>query len=213
MTTFADMITLLLTFFVLLFTIAEMDLKKYTEIMKSIRKEFGATAAPALGVKTESATLPPVAPPKEAAKQIIKDLEKLVSDKNLQEDVEVLNTKRGVLLRVKEKMLFTTGEAELSPASYPVLDELLDITGKSSYLVSIEGHTDAQPVRGGVYHSNWELSTARAIAVLNYFKDKKKIDTKKIRIVGYADSQPLDQDDTPQARARNRRVEFVFSEN
>ncbi len=227
MATFADLATLLLTFFVLLLSFASMDIVKFRDAMGSIQESLGF--APAGTGMFQHTTTPPLfdSPPfatsinKSQSKgedmlnrneAIISELEDLVKEKGLENDVEIENTKRGVIVRVKGKILFNLGESEIKRESYPILEKIADLMKKFPQKVSIEGHTDNLTIKSGQYSSNWELSTARAFSALKFLQVSKGVDVKRINIAGFADTHPIASNHTSEGRAKNRRVEFVFYE-
>lgn len=225
MATFADMMSLLLTFFVLLLSFATMDIVKFKDAMGSIQQALGfmpsgtgmfqhtnnptiyekpfATSSLTRGELTSEVV-------NEMSEAISEELKEVIKKYGLEKDVDVEKSKRGVILRMRGKVLFNAGDAELKEASYPVLDKIADIMRKFPSNVSIEGHTDNVPISGGRYSSNWELSVARAISALKYFKSLGDIDLQRINIAGFADTHPIADNSTPEGRAKNRRVEFVF---
>ncbi len=216
MTTFADLSTLLLTFFVLLLSFATMDIVKFRDAMGSIQEALGFLPV-GTGVFQQSKVPPafekPIARSKgEDMRNIIKkELKTMIRDYGLQNDVELETTARGVVLRVRGRIFFNTGTAELKPQAFPVLERIADMLKRFPYRVSIEGHTDNVPVKGGRYSSNWELSAARAYSALLFLKDKG-VPVDRINIAGFADTRPIAPNDTEEGRAKNRRVEFVFYE-
>ncbi len=145
--------------------------------------------------------------------EISAELHELVEQYQLDEDVEITATKRGVIMRVKGRMFFNPGTADLKPGSQPLLEKISSLLKKFPKKIAIEGHTDNIPISGGRYSNNWELSTARAYSALKYLQEYEEVDVKKIRIAGFGDTPPLTSNDTPEGRAKNRRVEFVFQEN
>ncbi|GBE35326.1 motility protein B [bacterium BMS3Bbin06] len=217
MATFADMMSLLLTFFVLLLSFATMDVVKFRDAMGSIQEALGFLPT-GTGVFQQSSSPAVFEKPlatSTTAKSVMNDviegeLKEIVSGYGLQKDVDVEKSKRGVILRVKGKIFFNAGEAKLKRDSYPILEKIVGILKRFPRKVSIEGHTDNIPVSGGRYASNWELSTERAISALRFFKERGDIDLKRINIAGFADTHPIAPNDTPEGRASNRRVEFVF---
>ena len=216
MATFSDMSTLLLTFFVLLLSFATMDVKKFQDALGSIQRALGfMPTGTGLFQHTMKPTFmkPPMANAvrSQASRLIEEELNEMVAMKGLEEDVEVKNTKRGVVLRVKGRLFFNSGTAEIKPEAYPILDRIAEMIKKFPGRVSIEGHTDNVPIRGGPFKSNWELSAARAYAALKYLQSKG-VDIRKINIAGFADTRPIASNDTPEGREKNRRVEFVFYE-
>ncbi len=222
MATFADMMSLLLTFFVLLLSFAEMDIIKFRDAMGSINQAFGFMPSNTGLFNQESSPIdhqnPTSAPaPKIVAvtsnEKIIDELEQLISEKGLEEDVEVEDSSRGVILKVQGKMFFNRGTDELKPESHEVLNRIAGLMKKFPHNISVEGHTDNVPIRGGKYSSNWELSTARAFSALKYLQEYSDIDVKKIHIAGFGSTHPVVSNDTSEGRSKNRRVEFVFYNN
>lgn len=112
-------------------------------------------------------------------------------------------------LRIDDSLLFFSGNAELRYAGMMLLKELTPILMDFSGQLSIEGHTDDLPINTMQFPSNWELSSARALAVLR-FLDDDGLDPGDMRAVAYADSKPLSPNDSSEARATNRRVEIVL---
>jgi len=225
MATFADMMSLLLTFFVLLLSFATMDIVKFRDAMGSIQQALGFMPAgtgmfqhtnnPAIYEKplaTSSLTKGELTSEmvNEMSDAISEELKEVIKQYGLENEVEVEKSKRGVILRMRGKVLFNAGEAELKESSYPILDKIAELMRKFPSNISIEGHTDNIPVNGGRYSSNWELSVARAISALRYFQKLGDIDLQRINIAGFADTHPIADNSTPDGRAKNRRVEFVF---
>lgn len=230
MATFADMMSLLLTFFILLLSFAEMDIVKFKDAMGSINRALGFMPTGTGMFSTSSAPSiinDPVKPSPEkkdsdssessndelVKRAIIQEkLNEIVKSTKGLEDTEVENTRKGVVMRVKGKMFFTPGTAKLKQESYEVLQKVAQLMREFNSRVSIEGHTDNIPLRGGRYANNWELSTARAYSALKFLQDHEGIDAQNINIAGFGDTHPITTNDTPEGRARNRRVEFVFME-
>jgi chemotaxis protein MotB len=116
----------------------------------------------------------------------------------------------GVVLRLKEKLLFDSGDAILTEAARERLDPVGRIIRRIGASVEIQGHTDDRPIRSGRFPSNWELSTARAISVLRYLSASVGVDRHLLSAVGYAEFNPLTDNTTEAGRAANRRVDIVF---
>lgn len=223
MATFADLSILLLTFFVVLLSFANMDVRKFREMLGSVRDAFGVEeqvrrASTTAASRDATAALPPVwdgapAPgdrivpavlPMERAPDVIRsafeDLE------GLGEPVADGDT---VTLRVDGRLLFSSGSAEVKPGAEVVLDRVLGLMRAYTFDVHILGHTDSLPIATPRFPSNWELSAARASAALRYLVERG-VDPRRLVAVGFADSRPVDTQETPEGRSRNRRVEFVF---
>lgn len=116
----------------------------------------------------------------------------------------------GVLLRVNSDMVYTAGSAEVSPAGMKVLDDVIKLLREYNLYLVVRGHTDSGEIQSDRYPSNWELSGARAAAVVRYIVVTGGIKPTRLRGVAYADTRPLEPNTSPESRARNRRVEFYF---
>lgn len=230
MATFADMMSLLLTFFVLLLSFANMDVVKFREALGSVQDALGVqkehpgqfaglTTSPVELSTSESTpfldlldmptrSTGPGSSAADAA--MLANVQSIVSEAGLDETVEAELTERGVVLRVKGQLLFAPGSADLLRGSESLLDEIAEIARGFPYRLLIEGHTDDIPVRSERFPSNWHLSSSRAIAALRYFAEVAQVDPKRLACTGYADMQPLVPNDSPEHRAINRRIEFVF---
>jgi len=125
----------------------------------------------------------------------------------------VLDNAGRLKLDVKGKILFETGKATLSPEGKALLDaisqEVLLNTHYSDYAVRVEGHTDDTPIAGSEIR-NWNLSTERAIAAVKYLQVHAGVDAQRMAATGYAFYQPIDAADTPEAKAKNRRIEIIL---
>ncbi|WP_043531850.1 OmpA family protein [Litchfieldella xinjiangensis] len=126
--------------------------------------------------------------------------------------VEVTHVAEGISLRVEDTLLFDSANAELIGTGQTLIDSLLAIIERYEGEVSVEGHSDSQSIRTERFPSNWELSSARATAVLRHLQ-RAGIDGSRLRAVGFADTRPLADNATPEGRARNRRVEVIVHLN
>ncbi|SHF80359.1 chemotaxis protein MotB [Modicisalibacter ilicicola DSM 19980] len=127
------------------------------------------------------------------------------------EGVEVSRVKGGINLRIQDHLLFDSGDATLTDAGETVTQELVATLERYQGTISVEGHTDSVPIRTERFPSNWELSSGRATAILRYL-NRAGIDASRLRAVGYADTKPLQDNDTEKGRAANRRVEVIIHE-
>lgn len=145
----------------------------------------------------------PSAPPMKAPS--IKDL----GLENLGKDVQVLINSQSISFRISNELLFPSGQDTLNPEGLSVLKKLATVINRTKYPVSVEGHSDNQPINTRQFPSNWELSTRRATSVLRALV-RDGVDQERLRAVGYADTRPLKPNSTPQGRAANRRVELIL---
>ncbi|OZI30846.1 hypothetical protein CAL29_23015 [Bordetella genomosp. 10] len=129
--------------------------------------------------------------------------------KDLGKSVNVTINRQSVSFRISNELLFTSGQATLSPEGVPLIKKLADVINRSKYPVSVEGHSDNIPILTRQFASNWDLSTSRATSVLRELV-RDDVDPKRLRAIGYADTKPLETNDTAAGRAANRRVELIM---
>ena len=142
---------------------------------------------------------------------IIKQFVEIQDNFGLQKDMEFAISTEGLILQVSDSALFDRGVAEISPKAFPFLNMIAHIISKSTHNVSVEGYTDNLPIHTAQFPSNWDLSTTRAVNVVRYLADKGKCSPKRLSAAGFGEFQPVFPNDTPEHRAKNRRVEFIFS--
>ncbi len=204
--TFADMMTLILSFFVLLYSFSNLEAEKFKAIAGSLRQAFGLQGqAPAAAVPLARGT--PVREQQQL--DLVAQLRQATEQAGLGERGAAVVTYRGVALRLEGEALFDSGSAELKPQVLPLLARIAKIAVSSPGLLEVEGHTDDIPISNARFPSNWELSSARAGSVVRYLQSCG-VAASRMRAVGYADSRPLAPNTVQENRARNRRVEFLF---
>ncbi|AQU84616.1 MAG: OmpA family protein [Halomonas sp.] len=125
--------------------------------------------------------------------------------------VSVSQGQEGITLRIDDSLLFPSGDAVLTPQGQDVLENLITALEAFDGQVSVEGHTDNVPISTPRFPSNWELSAGRAIAVVRHL-EHQGIDVSRMRAVGYADTQPMESNATAEGRAANRRVELLLKQ-
>jgi len=246
MGTFADLMSLLMCFFVLLLSFSEMDALKYKMVVKSLDNAFGvqrkvaADEIPkgtsiiaqefspgeprptplnevrqdtiddtrdALKVKMDAEAVA-----KAQAKEIAKEAEKFkqaLKGEIKEGLIDVETQLNRIVIRIREKGSFPSGDAHLNKAFVPILDRIRDVLAKTDGQIAIAGYTDNIPINTPRYRSNWELSTSRATSVVHELLRNGKIPPDRFVLEGYADTRPLVPNDTSKNRARNRRVEII----
>lgn len=192
----SDLLTLLLTFFVLLFAISVPDQKKLSDMMQGYGGAKGGAKKAVKGAEDSEA-------------MVKKHLKSLISDNNLANDIDLTSDSRGVVLFSRGDFFFPSGTADLLPDTKLFLNMVAEIIATVPNTVLVEGHTDDIPTHTAQFPSNWELSTARAAAVVKYFVEEKKIDPKRFIVSGYGEFKPR-VPVTPENRSKNRRVEIVI---
>lgn len=215
--TFADLMSLLLTFFILILSFANMDIVRFREMLGSIQTAFGVQ------VQRREADYVAFSPSEferkdlelsqkneEVLSMVVQLRTIMQDDQALQKSSGVEADDEGLVLRVDSESMFDTGSAELKPEAIPALDAAIKILRDYNMNLVIRGHTDNTPVRTAQFPSNWELSSARATAALRYIMEHGGFSPTRMRAVGYADSRPLVPNNSEDNRRRNRRVEFYY---
>ncbi|QFT90222.1 Motility protein B [Bacillus sp. THAF10] len=228
MVTFSDLFMLVLVFFILLFSMSQIDLVKFKAVAESFKQvnflDYHPSAVPFehptdFSVETETTNNQKEETVSMDAAESEKKLQELLSEvqdfleANDLEDVVVANrTERGIVLVLEEKVLFETAEARILPIAHPFLDKVGMLLAKLPNLVKIEGHTDNRPISTEKYPSNWELSAARASSVIRYLIEEHSLDPERFVAVGYGDTRPIVQNSSNENYQKNRRVEIVISD-
>jgi chemotaxis protein MotB len=212
---YADFLTLLLCLFIALFAMAQAGKQAALEYAQAFAKAFGMRLVPFQESLPKQILPQPVVPrsePTEKGRRIqrqIRELEEMLKRMGLEGEFKVSYEVIGIRLILQEKILFSSGSAELRPETYPILDKLYEILKDLPNPVEVEGHTDSIPISTEKFPSNWELSTARASSIVRYFI-AKGINPERLKASGYADTKPIASNATPEGRAQNRRVEVVI---
>ena len=220
-TTFSDMMSLLLTFFILLFSISSVETVKFKQILESIQSALGVENVPEAGTREGLEMVNIEAQSKtdavdEFGGMVKKELNKIKSsveefiEKNqLNGHVSVKVDDRGAVITISDFVLFPEGSATFTPSAKPILKKMTPLLKQFPYLVRVEGHTDNLPISNSKYPSNWELSAARAAGIVRFYV-RNGIDPHRLVAVGYAEFRPIADNSTPEGREKNRRVEIVY---
>lgn len=217
MATFSDLATLLLTFFVLLLSFAELDVVEFKELLGSVREAFGVQFRTQGHYEALSASPVSIgeAPPGQLTyvsdAEVTEAIREALERAGVESNVDVDATPDGIVVRIRDKVLFPTGSAELQEEAGPVLEAIANIAaGMGNQGIAIEGHTDDRPIHTSRFPSNWELSTSRATRVLRYLLANTELAPGQVSASGYADTRPIAPNDGADNRGLNRRVEFLF---
>jgi len=212
MVTFSDMTTLLLTFFVLLLSMASLDQRKIKEALGSLQGALGVLEAgrkSEMGKEEILTKIDFVDKVKKSQEQMLSGLRNYIEQANLSSQISVVKTDKGISVRIMDSVLFAPGSAEILPSAIPILEKLAAVMRDTPYNILVEGHTDDIPISTPRYPSNWELSTARAVSVVKFLVSRG-VKPEKLSAAGYAQYHPLVPNITPENRAKNRRVEINF---
>jgi len=238
--TYADLITLLMAFFVIMYAMSNIDATKYSVMAKSLKIALGVEDKTGGGsgliagltgdtpgndskvsLKGSSDSLSPSSKMdtlthlKDAQEQreftvMIKRIKEYTTTKGIVSNVTMTIDGRGLVINLSDRVLFETGKADLSPKAKEVLDGISAIILDSNKHIKIEGHTDNVPIHNERYPSNWQLSTDRATNVIMYWLEKHPGASSKLSAAGYGEHRPIDSNDTPEGRAKNRRVDIIL---
>jgi chemotaxis protein MotB len=227
---YADFITLLFAFFVVMFASSQTDKAKASQVSESVKEALskgGITAAvrELMGGTVDdkgkgNALMRGPGGARKAAKEAadMAAVELLPSlaylTRELRDDIkagklQVSLQPRGLVVSLRQAAFFPSGEDTVDPASYPSLEKITQRLRTLPNAIRLEGHTDSVPIHTVRFPSNWELSAARGIAMMNLFVNRFSIPRDKMAIAGYADSVPIESNDTPEGRSKNRRVDVI----
>jgi len=219
---YSDFITLLMVMFVVLYSLGQVDVKKYQLLATAMQAAFSlggpvkvvdSKINQSSGQDSTGSSNPIVIPgiPKTPSTdvEVAGQLTEMLQKYQLGASVSVQTNIEGVLISLSEKLVFTPGTAELKSEAYPVLDSIITMLTPIDNPVRIVGHTDTTPPIDPKYADNWELSSGRAIVIANYMV-KKGIAPDRLSVLGDSQYQPVFPNDTAEHRALNSRADIVI---
>ncbi len=235
---YADAMTLLLAFFILLYASSILDEDLFIDFKVGVAQALGRPmpaidggvgildtgngvtsliAAAAVqddgadGASPQESTLEDITEAtRTTAATIVEELEERIEEVGAAPYVAVVDDPRGVILRFDSQVLFRSGDAKVLPDGVVILSSVAEVLDSLDNMLVVEGHTDDVPTSGTQWPTNWELSTARATNVLRYLNEVEGLPGVRLSAAGYADTRPRDTNDTPEGRSENRRVEIVI---
>ena len=230
---YADFITLMFAFFVVMFASSQTDRRNAAQVSESIRKaleenQIASAIAGILGgavndkgkgnamLKGPGGTKPD-AKYAAARQQILAELLPSLQSLSKELKAEIAGGKlqiklqsRGLVLSLMEAAFFPSGEDTIDPGTYPTVEKIAAAVRALPNPVRLEGHTDSVPIHNSRFASNWELSAARAVAMLRLLNQRFQIPIERMAIAGYAETVPAETNETAEGRARNRRVDLII---
>jgi len=228
---YADFVTLLFAFFVVLYANSNTDTQKARQLAQSFRDAVGdqglrSALARLIG---QTPSLPPqsslkdpskipistadLAGPGPASAALLPSMDRLKKDlsKELRDGrLEIRMERRGLVISLREASFFPSGDKTVLPAARPTLGLIVESLRPLPNSIRLEGHTDGVPIHNARFQSNWELSAARSIALMALFTEDLALPRERLSIAGFADTAPIASNATPEGRARNRRVDIVI---
>ncbi|MDT8903103.1 flagellar motor protein MotB [Anaeroselena agilis] len=212
--TYADLITLMMAFFVIMYAMSKADVAKFNALKNSLAVAFRTEGSASSLIYTQQGTQPVEqvvsldgSKDTEDFQDIIRKVQANVKD---QRKVMFVVDERGLTIRFLDNVLFDLGDAELRQDALGMLDAVGKALKNAARYVRIEGHADNLPINTVRFPSNWELSAARSIAVTRYLIDKHGVDPKRLASLGYGEYRPLYPNTSEENRAKNRRVDIVI---
>ncbi len=226
---YADFITLLFAFFVVMFATAQGDKGKAKQVSEAVREalekgQLSEAVAAMLGRGKHENSKPPQSPDRAAQSENLPpppqphsaDLAKTIEILKAGLAAEVQGGKielklegRGLVISLQESAFFASGDDGVAPASLAILSKIAAEARGMSNPIRLEGHTDSVPIHNSRFRSNWELSAARAISMMEVLRDRLEMPADRMSVAGYAENAPVDSNETAEGRARNRRVDLV----
>ena len=210
MATFADMMTLLMCFFILILSFSSMELDKFKMAMGSLQGALGTLGVQKKLLPDQSWFSPNTQNTDQIKENSILDhiekMRKQIKKEGLEDKISIEEEGGEVYIQMKDDMMFHSGKAELKPTYFNLLSLIAKTFLADAKQIRIEGHTDNIPIQTKEYQSNWELSIQRALNVVRYFVNHENIHPAKLIIAGYGEHKPIAANDSPSNRAKNRRV-------
>ncbi|OFW36034.1 MAG: hypothetical protein A2074_08125 [Candidatus Aquicultor primus] len=235
--TYADLITLLLAFFVIMYAMSSVDATKYAMMAKSLEVALGMektgqglvssmsgqqpgetgskSQKDAASKKNDPASKVAALVEMKEAKEnreltyMMKRIKEYTDEKKIVGSLSTTTDGRGLVVNLSDSVLFESGKADLSPKAKEILDAIADILLDSEKHIKVEGHTDNVPIRNERYPSNWQLSTDRATNVIMYWIEKHPEASGRLSAAGYGEHRAIAKNDTVAGRAKNRRVDII----
>lgn len=220
--TYSDCVTLLMTFFVLLYAMSSVDENKMRALSQAFRTVMAGEAGdtileyslyngdvPLIGGEIPTDTIDG----EKIEESMYYQVSKFVEEHDLEAVVDIIETDLGVAIQLRDNILFETSKSDLRSESKEILDSIAALISSMNNNIVVEGHTDNRPINTAEFPSNWELSVDRAINVVRYFVENGKIDPSRLSATGYGEFQPIVDNDTEENMEKNRRVNILIMTN
>jgi len=206
--TYADLITLLLAFFIVMYSMSQVDNKKFGKVSEALNTILRGGSS-VLKYQLEQDKTGHGLLKLGNLRLVQQKIEERFRHLGRQEELQTEVTERGLVIHILESTLFDVGSAELKSRAMEVLDLVAEQVKNRPNHIRVEGHTDDRPIQTNVFPSNWELSSARATSVVRYISDNHGIAPDRISALGYGEFRPVKPNNSVENRAKNRRVDVV----
>lgn len=223
---YADMVTLLFAFFVVMYAISTQDEEKMDRVSRSVSDAFMGVHG--LGRSPKQIDLMGIEGEPQRAQKLL--MQRTIANEEMieaiQEALEVEGfdmiyedeaspiqfriDERGLVISMSAGYVFERGTSEVAPELYPVIGVVAEAINTTDRLIDVEGHTDDRPIVGSQFYDNWHLSVLRAVSMVRVLRDEFNVDPTRLRAAGYGPHRPIADNDTEKGRRRNRRVDIVM---
>jgi chemotaxis protein MotB len=190
--------------FIILYSISNVDVLKFSKMISAMGNVFGSDGK-IIGL-TQNQNVIDISP----ISKLKAGLDKVIKDNGYESSIRLEENERGITLHILEDILFASGNAELNPGSNDVLKKIAAIIRELPNDVRVEGHTDNVPIMSAAFPSNWHLSVARALNTAYYLIHDEGLSPEKVSVVGYAEYKPVAENISVTGRGQNRRVDIVI---
>jgi len=211
---FGDLMSLLLTFFIMLLTMANFEPIKYAMTVQSLQGAFGILESFPTVAIMPIVKIPKFGDADERRKQSQEDaieFQQEMKDQSLEDAVKVKVTETGIAVMLSDPLIFAVGSDEINPKVLPILKEVAKMIERDPKAkVRVEGHTDDVPIKSAKFPSNWELSAARALKIIKKLSENSSVNPGNLSAVGYGEHRPIVPNTSKENRAKNRRIEIYI---
>ncbi|MCQ2969485.1 MAG: OmpA family protein [Clostridium sp.] len=220
--TYSDCVTLLMTFFVLLYAMSSVDEAKMKALSQAFRSVMaGESGDSILEYSLYNGDVPLIGGEiptddidgDKIEESMYQKVNKFLEEHELESVVEIIESERGIVIQLRENILFETAKSSLRNDSKEILSSIAKLISSLDNNIMVEGHTDNRPISTADFPSNWELSVDRAVNVVRYFVETEGINPRRLSATGYGEYQPVANNDTEENMARNRRVNILIMTN
>ena len=206
MVTYSDLITLLMIFFIIMYSMSQVDAQKFKSMASSLSQVMGGQSPNILDFNGPSVIDGEV----QQLEQVRQQMQDYIESNNLGNSIKIYSQERGLVISLKDTMLFSSGQSELSSEAQEIVRKVGISLRELNNYIRIEGHTDNLHIGNSQYRSNWELSTSRATSVLHYLLSDPNLSPQKFSAVGFGEYRPIASNEKDVGRSLNRRVDIVI---
>ncbi|MGX9755044.1 flagellar motor protein MotB [Clostridioides difficile] len=214
--TYSDLITLLMIFFVIMYSMSNVDAEKYKQLSQSLNSAFGGSSGVIEGGQSK---IEPVVDPNNnnldslqnpEVKEVAENIQNYLNESGLANSVSLKAQDRGLVISLKDTILFDTGKAVIINDSRDKIIQIGKMLNEMNSYIRVEGHTDNRSIKNSEFKSNWDLSVMRATNVVQLLIDSAGIAPNKLSAVGYGEFRPIADNSSPDGKSKNRRVDIVL---